>query len=101
SASRGSGACGRYCCAPPAGEDSEAFPRVMMGEGINLSAQPPHPILFVEMSCMPSPRKRGEGALTSTELAATRLSRQLRDVIPGDPAEGRGAADAVLTEAAG
>ena len=28
-------------------------------------------------------------------------SRQLRDVMPGDPAEGRGATDAVLTEAAG
>ena len=68
------------------------------GEGRGL---PLTQFLSAELSNMPSPRKRGEGALTSTELAATRLSRQLRDVIPGDPPEGRGAADAVLVEAAG
>src|SRR6185369_14358467 len=47
-------------------------PRKEPGEG---QAAPPHPTVFVEQSALPSPPKRGEGALTTA--ATSRLARSL------------------------
>src|SRR5262245_46454891 len=44
------------------GEGYSEFQHDGLGEG---QAAPPHPTVFVEQSVLPSPRKRGEGALAT------------------------------------
>ena len=54
---------------PPAGEGSEAFPQMMMGEGAGPLGLNPSPIYHCCMFVPPSPAA-GEGALTCAQLAA-------------------------------
>src|SRR5215475_904994 len=49
-----------------------SFNKKRMGEGLTL---PPHPAEFVKTQQMPSPRKRGEGAITAVAGQCRRHSR--------------------------